>query len=425
MLKRMIDRVLGRPHLPQRLSYEQSREILERHSADMRRQLAARTGVEPEILYYLAEDADADIRRRVARNPSTPALANRKLADDGDDDVRATLARKIGRLLPTLSAEQNERTRALFLETLDKLAADTLPRVRAIVAQQIRTCKTAPHDVVRRLAQDAELAVSAPILEYSPLLSDGDLMEIVALAQVAGAIEAVARRKNLSPAVCDAIIATLDIPATAALIANGAANISKQGMDVILSRAAEIESWHEPLIGRPNLSARVMRRIAGFVSSALIERLAQRNGVEPELAADLRKSARKAIDGGAFDGLPEADLGRRNVDEAFRHGALDDHFVAGAAEAGQRDTVVHALATLARAPEAIVRKMLDSRNGRAITALVWKAKLQMRVSVAIQTALLKLRTQESLPARSGTDFPLSTDEMETHLALFGLPGPVG
>lgn len=425
MLRRMIDRVLGRPALPQRPSYEQSREVLERHSAEMRRQLAARTAVEPEILYYLAEDADPEIRRRVARNPAAPALANRRLAEDVDDDVRATLARKIGRLLPMLAKEQNERTSDLFLETLERLAADALPRVRAVVAQQIAACKTAPRDLVLRLARDAEMIVAVPILEYSPLLTDTDLLEIVALAQVSDAIAAVARRRNLQAHVCDAIIATLDIPATAALIANGAANISRQGMEFILARAAEIEAWHEPLVGRPNLSTRVMRRIAGFVSSALIERLAGRNGVEPALAAELKAAARKAIDDGALEDKPEADRAVADVADALRQGALDDHFVAGAAESGKREVVVLALAALSGASEAVVRRMLESRSARAVTALVWKARLPMRVSMAIQTALLKLRGDELLAARAGTDFPLAPDEMATHLGLFGLTAPAG
>src|SRR5689334_102212 len=124
MLKGLIDRMLGRPRLPHRPSYEESRAVLERQSAQMRHQLAARTSVEPEILYYLADDPDPEIRRRVARNPATPALANRHLADDIDDDVRATLARKIGRLLPHMSRDRNARTRELVIGTLGRLASD-------------------------------------------------------------------------------------------------------------------------------------------------------------------------------------------------------------------------------------------------------------------------------------------------------------
>jgi uncharacterized protein (DUF2336 family) len=422
MLKTLIGRVFGKAALPERPSYEQSRAILEERSAELRHQLAGRTGVAPEILYYLASDADAAVRRRVARNPSTPAHADRLLCEDSDDDVRATLARKIGRLLPAMAKEENQRTRDLVLETLDKLARDQLPRVRAIIAEQIKSSRIAPKALALKLAHDAEIQVAAPILEYSPLLSDADLMEIVALAQVSEALAAIAKRKNLSVAVCDAVIATMDIPATAALIGNGAANISKQAMDGLLNRAAEVASWHEPLVSRPNLSARVMRRIASFVSSSLIDRMVERQGLPPDAADELKRSARKSIDQGELDEATTESAAVRRVKEALAHNALDDHFVSVAADSGERETVVIALSTLATAPVAVVRRILEARSGRAISALVWKAKLPMRVAVTIQTSLLKMPARDVLPARGGTDFPLGAAEMTTHLEMFGLSG---
>lgn len=416
MFKALLNRLRGRPALPAKLSYEAARAALEAHSAELRLELAGRNGVEPEILYYLAEDADTGIRRRVAANASTPAKANRLLADDGDEEVRAALARKIGRLIPHLKNEESERVRDLTLETLDRLARDQLPRVRAIIAAEIKACKAAPPDLVRRLARDPELSVAAPLLEYSPLLSDADLLEIVNLARVSEVISAVARRRNLSVAVCDAVIASMDIGATAALLDNPAANISKASFEALLDRAAAIEAWHAPLVRRPNLSTRVMRRIAGFVSAGLIEKLAARPGLDAGLAAELKLKTRRAISEGALE-APANDAAKV-VREAAASRALDDHFVAAAAELGQRDVVMHALATLAEANVDAVHRLLDARNARAVTAIVWRAGLQMRTAVAIQTSLLKL--SDILNARGGTEFPLAPEDMALNLSLFGL-----
>ncbi len=415
MFKALINRLRGRPSLPAKLTYEAAREALEARSADLRLELAGRKGVEPEILYFLAEDKDATIRRRVAANTSTPAKANRLLADDTDEEVRAALARKIARLVPHLKNEESDRVRDLTLETLQRLAQDQLPRVRAIVATEIKACKAAPADLVRRLARDPELSVAGPVLEYSPLLSDADLLEIVNLVRVSDRIAAIARRRNLSVAVCDAVIASMDIPATAALLDNQAANISRTSLEALVDRAAGIEAWHAPLVRRPNLSARVVRRIAGFVSSALIEKLAERPGLDSETAASLKQKTRRAINEGA---LEEGDTSAvRLVREAVAGGTLDDHFVTAAADLGQRDVVLHALSHLAQADQAAVQRVLESRNARAVTALAWRAGLQMRTAVAIQS-LLKL--PDILPARGGTEFPLAPADMELNLSLFGL-----
>jgi len=416
MFRALFNRLRGRPTLPAKLSYEDARSALEAHSVELRRALAGRAGVEPEILYFLAEDGDSDIRRRVAANSSSPAQANRLLADDSDEEVRAALARKIARLIPHLKSEESERIRDLTLETLEKLAQDQLARVRAIVAAEIKACKAAPADLVRRLARDPEMSVAGPLLEYSPLLSDADLLEIVNLARVQDVLMAVARRRNLSGAVCDAVIASMDIGATAALLDNAAANISKASLEALVDKAAAIEAWHEPLVRRPNLSTRVMRRIAGFVSASLIEKLAARPGLEPQLAAELKLRSRRAISEGALEEQnTSAELAVR---EAAAHGALDDHFVAAAAELGQREVVHHALALLAHAELSAVLRLMESRNARAVTALVWRAGLQMRTAVAIQTALLKL--PDILHARGGTEFPLAAEDMALNLGLFGL-----
>ena len=415
MLKALIGRLLGRPALPDRLSYEAAREALERHSARLHRDLAAREGVEPEILYFLAGDRDPEIRRRVAANPSTPAKADRRLADDPDDGVREELARKIARLVPDLDAAAHARIRDLAIETLQRLARDQLPRVRAIVAEAVKSAANVPRDLVRRLALDEDDRIACAVVEYSPLLNDADLKEIVDLARVSERLAAVARRRGLSAAVCEAVIARADIGAVAALIANETAEIGDRALETILAKAAEIEAWHAPLAMRPNLSERVLRRIAGFVSSALIERMAARPGLDDAAAAALKAAARRRIE--TADAASEAE---RRVQAALKAGRLDEAFVGAAAEAGERETVGLALAALAKVQSAQAARILDSRSARAVTALVWKAGLPMRISTEIQSFVLKLPGRERLLARGGTDFPLGPEEMTTHLGLFGI-----
>src|ERR1041385_6444566 len=101
-----LKRMFGRTGLPEKLSYEKAREVLEKHQQKLERDLAARTDAEPEMLYYLAERGEPLARKAVAANTAAPAHANRMLADDVDPEVRAELARKIGRLLPDLLASE-------------------------------------------------------------------------------------------------------------------------------------------------------------------------------------------------------------------------------------------------------------------------------------------------------------------------------
>jgi uncharacterized protein (DUF2336 family) len=332
--------------------------------------------------------------------------------------VRVELARKIARLMPNLSAEESEHVRALTIETLERLAQDQVARVRAILAEEIKTQDCVPKFIVMTLARDVENLVASPILEYSPLLSDADLMEIIAAAKAEEVLAAIARRKPLNAEVSQAIVSSLDIPAIAALLANADAKIREKTLDDIAAQAEKIQSWHIPLVLRADLSKRAIWRIASFVGSSLIDQLVSRYGLDPEIKSHLNKELRARLQ---EDDKPEnagLDHAARDVAAARASGKLDEAFVDAAANAGQRDTVMLALSALANVPEATVRKIFASRSAKPVTALVWHAKLSMRIAFKIQSFVMKLSAGELLPARAGVHFPMTEDEMRWHLGYF-------
>lgn len=396
------------------LSRDQVLRLLAERGQELREELAHREDADPDVLAFIAREGTATARRAVAANPSALAETNRFLADSPDDDVRGELARKIGRLLPGLSSATTEHVRKLTLETLQCLAEDQLPRVREILAEEIKYLDCVPRRVVSKLARDIA-SVSTPILEYSPLLSDSDLIDIVTTAQARHALEAIAKRQPLSASVSDAIAMAMDVPSVAALLKNASAHIRQKTLEKIVEHAERIEDWHGPLVLRNDLSQRVMRRIAGFVSATLIETLAQRHNLDPKTRSYLRQKVQDRLDGDGDLGTPAAVVAARH-----RDGKLDDRYLISAAQDGQRDIIIHALALLAGVPTDIVHKIFESRLAKPLTALVWRAGLSMRVAFKIQSLVLHLPSAELLPAREGVHFPLSEKEMRWHLSYFGL-----
>ena len=412
-------RLLGMPRRSEQLPYEKARAILESHKQRLEEDLAERSDAEPEMLYYLAERGAPSVRRKVAANPATPAPANRFLAEDADPQVRAELAQKIGRLLPHLLASERERVCELTLETLQRLANDQLTRVRSILAREIKSLDCVPKDIVLALARDVDESVSVPILEYSPLLSDNDLVEIIASARAQSALAAVACRRGVSERVCETIIASLDVVAVAALLANPNARIRENTLERIIDHARAIEEWHGPLVARSDLSLRALRRISGFVGVELLRVLAARHGLDEDTLQYLKRALRHRLEDDDTQGRSNDDKAAAEVMAARDRGALDEHYVEEAVEAGQREVLIESLALLAHVSRSVIEKIFSSRSSKAVTALAWKAGLTMRISFKIQTMLLKLQADELLPARSGVAFPLSEDEMSWHLSYFG------
>ncbi|HEY0106670.1 MAG TPA: DUF2336 domain-containing protein [Rhizomicrobium sp.] len=392
--------------------------LLEARSQAAQSELASQTDAGADVLHYLAANGAPATRRAVAANIAAPAQANRHLAEDGDDDVRAELARKISRLMPNLSAQENGHVRALTIETLERLARDQVPRVRAVLADAIKALDCIPKFIVLTLARDAQSVVAAPILEYSPLLSDADLMEIVAAAKAEEVLTAIALRRPLTAEVSEAIVSSLDIPAIAALLANADAAIREKTLDDLAAQAETIQTWHVPLVMRADLSRRAIWRIASFVGSGLIDQLVSRYGLDEEIKTHLNKELRARLQQDAGTQPLPTDAAIRDVAAARASGRLNEIFVEQAANLGQRDTVILALAALGQVPEVKARKIFATRSAKPVTALVWHAGLSMRLAFKIQTFVMKLPVGELLPARAGVYFPMTEDEMRWHLGYF-------
>jgi uncharacterized protein (DUF2336 family) len=421
MLKKLIDHIKPKAKLGAELTYEQARSALETEADSLHRQLATRADAPPEVLYYLAENGKPSVRALVAANAATPHKADLILSDDADDEVRCELARKIARLLPDLSCDDRIRLREATLSVLDKLAGDQLPKVRRILADELKASDQVPREIVIKLAHDADALVTVPIAEYSPLLSDEDLLELIATSTVEGVLEAVARRQSVSEPVADALVATLDIPAVSALLANPNAQIREQTLDMILDHAEAIEPWHGPLVMRADLSLRAVRRVAGFVASALLDTLAERNDLDEETTRLLKLRMRSRIDKEEHwaDGEGEGDQEEKDAQAAFAAGRIDDAYLDAAIQAGKRNLGIHALALKAVLPPGTIRRVLASRNAKSITALAWKAGFSMRTAVQIQKVLGHIPHQAMLFAHNGTEYPLPPEEMQWHIDYFG------
>lgn len=435
----MLDWILGnrgkrkRRSGPKKPAYAESKRIAAEGSAEERRALAAIEDLEPELLYYFATDADVGVRRAVADNDGTPLQADLLLARDAVDEVRADLAHKIGRLIPSLTPGENAKLTAMAFEVLEILARDQLPKVRAIVADEIKHLENVPRPLVRALARDVETVVSAPILEYSPLLTQSELLQIIAGGVEGGALEAIARRRNLSEAVSDAVARQEHPPATRALLDNETAEISAKTLDFVAVAATDQPDLHLPLVKRSNLSIATMRRIATFVSATLVENLIRSHGLDESIAYDLRMAVRERIEhtpmeddapaeiAAKADDRPGDESGAGGADAARRlheAGKLDEDAFIDAIDAEDHDFVREGLALLAKLKPKIVGKMLKSSSSKAVTSLVWKAGMPMSLAMSLQRKVARVPTKQMLKESASGGFPMPEDELEWYIKYF-------
>lgn len=417
MLSKLKALFSGKKDLPKTLTVEHEQFILKEGSDDQREQLAARKDARPEVLYYLAEDKSPEVRREIARNPATPPQADALLQNDEDAEVRAELARKIGRLVPDMGAEEKKALREQAIKILEGLAEDQLPKVRAIIAEEIKCSVSVPKALVDKLARDVEAIVCGPILRYSPLLNDEDLREIIAAGATGAALEAIAGRETVSADIADDIAASLEIPAIAELLVNKNAQIRESTLDQIITQAESVEDLHKPLALRPELSIRAMKRIAGFVASALVHAMMDQADLEENQAEELLDRVRARLANEQVGQDEEQELARKAMDY-FQRGMIDDDFVIEQVEQNRRELLVQCLAVVADLSADTIRQIIHSKSGRAVAALAWKCGLKMRTAYELQTKFALVPAAQLLHAKDGRHYPIGENELEWHLSYF-------
>ncbi len=417
MLEKLKSMFGGNKELPANLTKEDEAKILESGTDDQRKQLAARPDVRPEVLYFLAEDKSPEVRKLIAKNPSAPVQADEILKTDDSEEVRSELARKIGRLVPGLEKDEQSALREKAITVLEDLAKDQLPKVRAVIAEEIKSSSNVPKHIVDKLARDMEALVCGPILQYSPLLKDEDLREIIAAGATGTALEAIANREFVSEDVSNDIAASLEIPAIAALLTNHNAQIREDTLDQIISQAETVDDLHKPLALRPQLSIRAMKRIAGFVASALVHSMMEQSELDENQAEELLDRVRDRLENERVGDSEEAALAKKAQDY-YNRKMLNDAFVVDQITHNRRELLIQCLAVMADLPATTIRQIIHSKSGRAVTALAWKAELSMHTAYELQTKFALVPTAQLLSGKDGHKYPIDADELVWHLSYF-------
>jgi uncharacterized protein (DUF2336 family) len=423
----MLDWVLGRKKgakkrkagQKKKPSYEEAKRVAAKGDAKARAELASHEDLEPEILYFFATDEDASVRRAVAKNDGSPLQADLILAKDIDDSVREELAFKIGRLVPTLTEQESQQLAEMTFQVLEILAEDQVPQIRAIIADEIKHLHNVPKRLINRLAEDAEITVAGPILEYSPLLTDEQILQIVTSGLKGGLLEAVARRKNVSSRISQAVVDQDEDPATAELLRNQTAEISEKLMEEIAMQAETKPALQLPLVDRRSLSKATLRRIATFVSAALVERMISSNKLEEKLAHEIRLAVRERIDAGdTEEERQKSDADAKTANKLFKAGKLDEYAVLDAIDEANVEFLQRSYELLTGLSADHVERMLQSGSAKGLCALAWKAGHGADIAVSLQRRVGNIPAKSMILEAKDGSYQMKEEELEWYVDYF-------
>ncbi|MDA0997094.1 MAG: DUF2336 domain-containing protein [Proteobacteria bacterium] len=412
----MLSKLFSKGNKPpaKKIGYEEAKKLASDPDDNVRADIAARTDLKPEILYFLAADPSAEIRRIIAANATAPRQADLLLSRDADVTVRESLAEKISRVAPGLSAAEADKLRTMTYDALSTLARDQAVRVRQILAEALKEVANAPPDVIRKLAWDAEIAVAVPILRFSPVLTDEDLLKIISARPNEGSISAIAERNVVSENVCDAIIDSDDRNAIGLLLGNASAQIREAALDRVINQAIDVDAWHQPLAMRPGLTEKAALKIARFVADDMLRRMAARDDLPAATLTAVRAVVERRIE-------DRSDLANNGVDidaddsydralKLWSDGKLNESALMAAIGKGEKRLAMAMLSVMADVPIKVVERTCQTKNAKGCAAVSWKAGISAKFSETVQQRLAGIPTNEAIHA-NGDAYALTDEEL--------------
>jgi uncharacterized protein (DUF2336 family) len=383
----------------------------------------ASTSTSPEILRALATDPSVTVRASLALNPNLPEQVSAILAADTDARVRSILSRRLAALTPSLTGAARQRAQSDAVANLTSMVADAALRVRINLADAVKHLPDGPRDIVLRLAHDPSVMVCEPVIRFSPMLSDEDLVTLLTTKPPSSTVVAVANRPKIGESVSDAVVTTADSVAICALLANPTARIREATLDSLAAQSEEQTDWQAPLVRRPHLSARAQRLLSEIITGHLLEILAARTDIDPKVAQIVRSTLESTQP--AQPTPPSADeTGRSALARAQamkQAGTLDDDAILEAVRRNDEKDAMAMLAVKANVAVSLIERACALRSAKGVVSLAWKAGLAAQTAIVLQSVLAHLEPNLVLrPTQEGT-FPLSEDEMRWQLAFLDVP----
>lgn len=175
-------------------------------------------------------------------------------------EERRSLAHEVANLF--FEAERRgdlEKNADQFGDILCQLLVSMASDHKAQLASQMAHKPNAPHNLTRELAEE-EIQIAKPILEFSTVLSDEDLLSVAARKSKDHRI-AVGSRENLSEKVTDQLISYNEVEVLRTVAANTSAKISTDGFASLSKQSARDETLLKSLTSRDDIDESVADEI--------------------------------------------------------------------------------------------------------------------------------------------------------------------
>lgn len=294
----------------------------------------------------------------------------------------------------------NDRERELMREILRRLTRDVEMAIRIALAQRLAEDTTAPHDLILLLVDDT-IEVARPLIIKSPLLTESDVLKLIAQSGI-GHQEAVAGRPHIGIPVTDALANSDHETVLLALVRNVTAKISNTSYETLVQKSRALTGLQEPLIKRPDLPPQLATNMCEWVSDALKTYIKTNYSMAPKNVESALQDVQVVLQSepaGPKD--PPADSALKLIEKLAASGQLKAGFLMRVLSQGQVDLFDLAFSKLVNVELNAFRTGFYEQGARVVALACRAAGIDRSV---FNTVFNLSRQARSLPASlSGQD----------------------
>lgn len=196
----------------------------------------------------------------------------KSLAEQPSSQARSVLAGKLAKDFRQ-GAFTTESELTLAHDIFRILLKDTDKAVRRALAEELAYCEDVPRDVIIALAKD-ETSIALPILQFSPVLTENDLVAIVRSTQEVARWVAIAKREQIPQELSDCLLQTRHGVVMKEVMGNAGAQLSERTLTEYWASISKDKSMLDIMVRRGGLPVSIAEKLFHVVSEEYKARLA-------------------------------------------------------------------------------------------------------------------------------------------------------
>lgn len=306
----------------------------------------------------------------------------RVLNGDNDHSERDHLFRNMAQLFSYVSDRCDDEQVAQYDEVLCQLAELVEVEARVHVAKLLAPLERAPGTVVVKLAND-NIEVAKPLLQFSNVLSDDDLIDIIGHQSEEHRV-AIAGRTMVPERVGEAIVEHGSTSSVQRLVRNSNAEFDKATLEKLVRRAIDDAEIATDLRGRPDVDWTSLRAQIDTASTKVLETLATvSHSLDPIAAGKVNAVVYNRMRNRAGFSAVEWKVAFNQVKALSDRKQLDDRALARFARFGYGHHAAAALTVILRVGPEVFVKWLAAQDYVAATVALRAAGLTPELFEAI------------------------------------------